>query len=127
MTKFPDRKQNFKSAKKKLRETIMKETLKEKSFEEPHKTSSCFFTGKPKPKGSKNFNDAEIFIAIEKKTAKNPKPKKCELGSSFGPPKEIYWANQRNSLRRMIATEVGERSRLVRVNAKLKGYVDAQS
>jgi hypothetical protein len=119
--------QNFKSAKKKLRDTIMNEILKENSFEEPIKTSNCFFTGKPKPKGDKNFNDTEISMAIEKKTANYPKPKKCELGSSFSPPKEIYWANQRNSLRRLIATEVGERSRLVRVNAKLKGYVDAQS
>jgi hypothetical protein len=66
-------------------------------------------------------------MAIEKKTANNPKLKKCESGGTFGIPKKIFWANKRNSLRRLIATEVGEKNRLVRVNAKLKGYVDAQS
>jgi hypothetical protein len=105
----------------------MIETLKEKSFEEPNKTSNFFFTGKPKPKRDKNFNDAEILIAIEKKTANDPKPKKCESGGTFGLPEKIYWANQRNSLRRLITNEVEEKNRLVRVNAKLKGYVDAQS
>lgn len=67
-------------------------------------------------------------MAIERnRVNETPEPKMGKFGRGFGPVGEGYWANLKGSLERMIVGEVGEKNRLVRVNHKLRGYVEKQS